>query len=81
MSIPRRGLTEGHPCIGSLQEVSIVETPRRIEHANFEDTGYSHTLSLINGKYKMVILYTLMDTSLCVSMKCGGICKRSPTRR
>ncbi len=25
------------------------------------DTGFSYTLSLINGKYKMVILYTLME--------------------
>lgn len=24
-------------------------------------TGFSYTLSLINGKYKMVILYTLME--------------------
>lgn len=32
-----------------------------IEHANFEDTGFSYTLSLINGKYKMVILYCLME--------------------
>ena len=28
-----------------------------IENANFEDTGFSYTLSLISGKYKMVILY------------------------
>jgi len=42
-------------------EVSIVEATRRIEHANFEDTGYSYTLSLISGKYKMVILYALME--------------------
>ena len=27
-----------------------------IEKANFEDTGFSYTLSLISGKYKMVIL-------------------------
>ena len=32
-----------------------------IENANFEDTGFSYTLSLISGKYKMVILYTLME--------------------
>ena len=24
------------------------------------ETGFSYTLSLINGKYKMIILYTLM---------------------
>lgn len=34
---------------------------RYIENANFEDTGFSYTLSLISGKYKMVILYCLMD--------------------
>lgn len=32
-----------------------------IEKANFEDTGFSYTLSLINGKYKMVILYCLNE--------------------
>ena len=32
-----------------------------IENANFNDTGYSYTLSLIAGKYKPVILYCLME--------------------
>lgn len=32
-----------------------------IEKANFNDTGYSYTLSLISGKYKPVILYCLME--------------------
>lgn len=32
-----------------------------IEEANFEDTGFSYTLSLISGKHKMVILYCLME--------------------
>ncbi len=32
-----------------------------IATANFEDTGFSYTLSLISGKYKMVILYCLME--------------------
>lgn len=32
-----------------------------IENANFEDTEFSYTLSLISGKYKMVILYCLME--------------------
>ena len=32
-----------------------------IEKANFEDTGFSYTMSLICGKYKMVILYCLME--------------------
>jgi DNA-binding HxlR family transcriptional regulator len=34
---------------------------RYIENANFEDTGFSYTLSLISGKHKMVILYCLME--------------------
>ncbi len=32
-----------------------------IEKANFEDTGFRYTMSLINGKHKMVILYCLME--------------------
>ncbi len=32
-----------------------------ISSANFEDTGYSYTLSLISGKYKPIILYCLME--------------------
>ncbi len=32
-----------------------------IEDADFEQTGFSYTLSLIQGKYKMVVLYCLME--------------------
>ena len=32
-----------------------------IQDANLEDTGFHYTISLIQGKYKMVILYTLME--------------------
>ena len=32
-----------------------------IKEANFEETGFSYTLSIISGKYKMVILYCLME--------------------
>ena len=32
-----------------------------IANANYEDTGFSYTLSLISGKHKMVILYCLME--------------------
>ena len=32
-----------------------------IASARLADTGFSYTLSLINGKYKMTILYTLME--------------------
>lgn len=34
---------------------------RYIEDSNFEDTGFSYTMSLISGKHKMVILYCLME--------------------
>lgn len=32
-----------------------------IARASLGETGFSYTLSLISGKYKMVILYTLME--------------------
>ena len=34
---------------------------RKISEANFCDTGYSYTLSLIAGKYKPIVLYCLME--------------------
>lgn len=34
---------------------------RCIASENLCDTGFSYTLSLISGKYKMTILYTLME--------------------
>lgn len=34
---------------------------RCISQECLSDTGFSYTLSLINGKYKMIILYTLME--------------------
>ena len=32
-----------------------------IKDSNFENTGFSYTLSLISGKHKPVILYCLME--------------------
>ena len=32
-----------------------------IENADFADTGFSYTMSLISGKHKMIILYCLME--------------------
>lgn len=32
-----------------------------IKNANFADTGFSYTMSLISGKHTMVILYCLME--------------------
>lgn len=37
-----------------------MNTERCISSENLESTGFAYTLSLINGKYKMIILYTLM---------------------
>ena len=34
---------------------------KNIENADFSETGYSYTLSLIAGKYKPIILYCLME--------------------
>ena len=34
---------------------------RCISNECLSTTGFSYTLSLINGKYKMTILYTLME--------------------
>lgn len=34
---------------------------RCISKESLDTTGFSYTLSLINGKYKMTILYTLME--------------------
>lgn len=35
--------------------------PRCISQESLETTGFNYTLSLISGKYKMTILYTLME--------------------
>ena len=34
---------------------------KTIREADFYETGYSYTLSLISGKYKPIILYCLME--------------------
>lgn len=34
---------------------------RCISQEHLETTGFSYTLSLVSGKYKMTILYTLME--------------------
>ena len=38
-----------------------MDTEKNISKANFQDTGFSYTLSLVSGTYKMVILYCLME--------------------
>ena len=44
---------------------------RYIEQANFEDTGFSYTLSLISGKYKMLRRYlkNVSDKTLSANLK------------
>lgn len=32
-----------------------------IANSKLEETGFNYTMSLIQGKYKMIILYTLME--------------------
>ena len=39
-------------------------TKRCLASEKLCDTGFSYTLSLINGKYKMTILYALMEFSV-----------------
>ena len=41
----------------TIKQESVNMIKNYIENANFEDTGFSYTLSLISGKHKMVILY------------------------
>lgn len=36
-------------------------TKECITNCKLEDTGFNYTMSLIQGKYKMFILYTLME--------------------
>lgn len=38
-----------------------MSTGHCISSGKLESTGFAYTLSLINGKYKMTILYTLME--------------------
>ena len=45
---------------GTILKESIM-IKNYIENANFSDTGFSYTLSLISGKHKTVILYCLME--------------------
>lgn len=41
-----------------MQKESISDC---ISKCRLEDTGFNYTMSLIQGKYKMIILYTLME--------------------
>lgn len=43
-----------------------------IENQKLEDTGFSYTMSLIQGKYKLIILTRCASTALSVSMNCSA---------
>ena len=43
------------------ESVNMSCMEKYIKDANFADTGFSYTMSLISGKHKMVILYCLME--------------------
>ena len=38
-----------------------MDVSRCISAENLQETGFAYTLSLISGKYKMTILYTLSE--------------------
>ena len=44
-----------------------------IENANFEDTGFAYTLSLISGKHKWSYSIALWSLSRSVSTSCAAI--------
>lgn len=54
---------------------------RCISQERLNDTGFSYTLSLINGKYKMTILYTLMEFQVVRFNEMKNILGRFPIRR
>ena len=41
--------------------IQVSDMTKNIETADFRETGYSYTLSLIAGKYKPIILYCLLE--------------------
>lgn len=45
--------------LGTILKESLNMSIDSIEQAKLENTGFSYTLSLINGKYKITILYYL----------------------
>ena len=46
--------------LGTILKESLNMSIESIEQAKLGNTGFSYTLSLINGKYKMTILYYLI---------------------
>lgn len=56
-----------------------VMSKRPINNEVIDDTGFGFTLSLINGKYKMSILYCLTDS--LKGLEKDGMTLRTDTRR
>ena len=59
------------------------ENKRCISDERLSATGFSYTLSLISGKYKMTILYTLMEFGVVrfneMKKYIGGISYKTPS--
>lgn len=53
---------------------------RIISNECFRSTGFSYTLSLINGKYKMTILYVLAEFGIVRFNEMKSTLKRFPTK-
>ena len=51
-----------------------------IRDADIEETGFSYTLSIISGKYKMTILYCLMEFGTVRFNEMKGYIKGIPYR-
>ena len=51
-----------------------------IKDANLEETGFSYTMSLIQGKYKMFILYALMGFQVVRFNELKSTSKPFPTK-
>ena len=57
----RQNLCLKHKFASKERGMVIKMSERCIANECLNTTGFSYTLSLINGKYKMTILYTLME--------------------
>ena len=44
-----------------VSELEVIMDKEHIANCRLENTGFNYTMSLIQGKYKMFILYTLME--------------------
>lgn len=53
---------------------------RCIANESLGTTGFSYTLSLINGKYKMTILYTLMEFGVVRFNEMKNTVEKSPAK-